>query len=175
MLPAIAAFSCVALTGCEEIPSVPYRPDTPAAAISGGRPDDDHVSRLTTVGPVNAASEPKALVPGQAAGRARTARTNSPVQVPVETGDLETSRYLVFSPVRVYVDDQTETRSVTVYTEVTPRCLTWRVSLIKDGREYYHFISSSQRHLLLQAIPLQPLALEPNLPVPDRIIVTLVR
>ncbi len=165
LIAASAASTCAVFTGCDEVPSVPYHSNTAAAAIVG-----DHSSQTDGSTP-----EGGKLTVNAVKGSVSITKTNVPIEVCVEAGDPEISRYLRFSTVQVRRNDEGNERSVKVYTEVTPQCLAWRVSLIKNGREYYHFITSNQQHLWDQVIPLQPLALEPDLPVPDKIIVTLVK
>ena len=162
LVTVVVATAGAVLTGCEGVSGIPYRSNTAAAAILGDRPARADAASTADNGSNNAPA------------RGQTG-TNAPIVVPVEAADSETSRYLRFSPVQVYVDGQGSERTVKVYSDVTPRCLSWRVSLVKDGKEYYHFIASNLSHLLGQVIPLAPLALEPDLPVPDKIVVTLVR
>jgi hypothetical protein len=169
MVTMVAATACAVITGCEGISGTPYRTNTAAAAILGDRPRD-----------VGGESAPKAAT-GEGAvaadGKDTNARsqTNAPIVVPVEAEDVESRRYLSFSPVQVHLEGVGDERTVRVYTDVQPQCLTWRVSLIKNGKAYYNFVASSQSHLTGQVISLQPLALEPNLPVPDKVVVTLVK
>ena len=167
-----AATACAVLTGCQGISGTPYRTNTVAAAILGDRPAEPGVESDRNNSDTDSASATAGG--GSASVREQTA-TSAPIVVPVESGDAVTSRYLHFSSVQVHLDGQANERTVQVYSDVRPQCLTWRVSLIKDGREYYSFIASGQSHLLGHAISLQPLALEPDLPVPDKVIVTLVK
>ncbi|MGA2656915.1 MAG: hypothetical protein ABSH34_05275 [Verrucomicrobiota bacterium] len=140
----LVAVSAVVLAGCEGIPDVPYRSDTPAARIYGGPSSAD------------ASSE-------RAAPR---------IAVPVVAGDADAARYLDFSDVRVNVEEKNGQKRVRVYTDLTPKEIVWRVSFIKDGQEVYHFNTSSRIDYINVAIPLEPLALDPNLPVPDKVVVT---
>ena len=165
----LAATACAMLTGCEGIPGTPYRTNTAAAAILGDRSRDPGGETTKKV----PADESTVAADSKAASAQR--QTNTPIVVPVEAEDAASRRYLRFSPVQVYLKGDGDQRMVQVYTDVEPQPLTWRVSLIKDGRAYYNFTTSSQSHLMGQAISLQPLALEPDLPVPDKVVVTLVK
>ena len=164
-----AATACAVLAGCEGISGTPYRTNTAAAAILGDRPSD-----LAGESAKNATAGEGAVAADGKNPDARS-QTNAPIVVPVEAGDLDSRRYLSFSPVQVHLEGIGDERTVRVYTDVEPQSLTWRVSLMKDGKAYYNFIASSQSHLLGQVISLQPLALEPNLQVPDKVVVTLVQ
>jgi hypothetical protein len=136
----------VLLTGCEGIPGVPYRSDTAA-----GRLYESHTG-----------------------GGDVTNKISEGVTVPVEAGDAGARRLLEFSNVRVRMDEKEGVRSIRVFTEVSPRPVVWRVGLIKDGREIFHFVTSNRSDYLSQVIPLEPLALDPSLPVPDKIVVTVI-
>jgi hypothetical protein len=168
-----AATACVVLTGCDGISGTPYRRNTVAAAILGDRPAQPGMKSARD-NPHADTTSAAVAGGGSASGREQSG-TSAPIVVPVEAGDPVTSCYLHFSPVQVHLDAGANEQTVQVYTDVRPQCLMWRVSLVKDGREYYNFIASGQSHLLGQAISLQPLALEPDMPVPDKIVVTLVK
>jgi hypothetical protein len=149
LLP-IAALFAVFFAGCEGIEGVPYQPGTPAARIHEGH----SISAARGASAEAAYAESKSL------------------EVPVVANDSETARYLEFSPVQVNITESNGKRLVTVYTEVTPQPLIWRVTLIKDGREYHHFNAATKHHQFGEVISLETLALDPSLPVPDKILVT---
>ncbi len=144
---------CLVLAGCAGIEGVPYQSGTPAAKI--------HEERN-----------------GQLAGRdTRNERrsTATPSIIPVVALEPEVACCLDFSSVQVDVNEDGGKRFVTAYSVVSPQVLVWRIGLIKDGKEYYHFTAATKHHFLSEAIPLEPLALDPTLPVPDKIVVARVK
>jgi hypothetical protein len=143
-----ASALCVVSIGCEGIKGVPYRAGTAAAKI--------FESNLAGSKPDNEAS-----------------RTNR-IVIPVLAGDPQAAAYLAFSTVRVDLSEKHGKRLLTAYSEVSPQTQIWRVGLVKNEKEYYHFLTANKVHQLSEVIPLDALALDPALPVPDKIVVTAV-
>jgi hypothetical protein len=137
----------ILLSGCAGIEGVPYRADSPAARIY-----------QSGMNPTNTAAAEK-----------------SQIVVPVEVDDPEINRYLDFSNVQVDVEDRNGSKRVTAFCRLSPKKLVWRVSLIKDGKEVHQFFVSNVRHYYDEVLPLEALALDASLPVPDKIIVTAVQ
>src|ERR1019366_1530571 len=113
--PVVATAVSLVLTGCEGIPGVPYRADTPATRIYESRVSSD-----------------------------ASAKTTGPLTVPVVAGDADAALYLDFSDVRVDVQEKDGQKTVRVYADLVPKEVVWRVSFIKDGQEIYHFNTSSR-------------------------------
>jgi len=137
----------IMLTGCAGIEGVPYQAGSPAARIY-----ESGMNRTNT-----AAAEKSQTI------------------VPVEVDDPEINRYLDFSGVQIEVEDKNGSKRVTAFCRLSPKKLVWKVSLIKDGKEVHHFFVSNVRHYYDEILPLEPLALDASLPVPDKIIITAVQ
>jgi len=97
LMTMLAASACAVLTGCEGISGTPYRTNTAAAAILGDRPTD--------VGgdPAKNATAGEGAVAADGKNPDARSQTNAPIVVPVEAGDLDSRRYLSFSPVQVHL------------------------------------------------------------------------
>jgi hypothetical protein len=147
-LPIVASVLCLFLTGCEGIQGVPYRSGTAAAKIYESSLADSKLDR--------------------------DSYHTSRIVVPVIAGDHEVGSCLRFSPVQVDISESNRKRLLTAYCEVSPQIRVWKVSLVKNDKEYYHFLTANKVHLLADAVPLDPLALDPTLPIPDKIVVTAV-
>ena len=147
LLPLMAAFAALLLAGCAGIEGVPYQPGTPAARI--------YENNCSTT---NSAQ-----------------RASTLITVPVVAGDAEAARYLEFSDVQVDVEQKGAEKTVKVYAHLLRKQIVWRVARMREGKEIYHFNTSSRMDYDNEVIPLEPLALDPNLPVPDNIVVTLVK
>ena len=147
LLSAVASAASLLLTGCEGIYGVPYRAGTPAVRIY-----ESHCPPKTP-----------------------TEKPANPITVPVEAGDGDAQRYLSFSDVCVDVEEKDGRKSVKVYTQMTPRQIVWRVSFIKDGKEVYHFNTFNRTDYSREALPLEPLAMDDTLPVPDKVVITRVK
>ncbi len=161
LLSAVASAASLFLTGCEGIYGVPYRAGTPAVRIY----ESHYPPKNPTEKPASPTEKPTDP----------TEKPVHPITVPVEAGDGDAQRYLSFSDVRVDVDERDGRKSIKVYTEMTPRQIVWRVSFIKDGKEVYHFNTFNRTDYSREALPLEPLAMDDTLPVPDKVVITRVK
>ena len=93
------------------------------------------------------------------------------IQIPVVT-EGDATNYLVFSDVICEQQEREGQKNVTIFSAVSMKKNVWRVGLFKGGKEFYHFVTSNQSVLFGDVIPLGPLALDPTLAMPDKIVVT---
>lgn len=148
IITGVAGLGTCVLVGCETIQGVPYNAQTPAARIYQAN---------------------------QAAESSTNSCTAQDIQIPVVSSDPEIGRYLSFSPVEVDLrEDDDGNRRLAVMSRMTVSQLVWRVTLMKKGKAIYQFTTASKFDDPDEVIPLEPLALDPNLPIPDKIVVSLV-
>jgi hypothetical protein len=151
IITGLAGMGIMVLVGCESIQGVPYNAQTPAAKLYAAEQAN------ATGSQTNAAATPE-------------------IQIPVVCSDPAIGRCLSFAPVEVDMQQGDDgSQRLAVMSRVTVSQMIWRVGLIKNGKEIYHFTTASKFDYPDEVIPLEPLALYPKLPIPDKIVVSLVK
>ncbi len=148
VLKSIAVTTPILLfVSCSSMPEAPYSSSTPAAKIYESRCSSDGTNNIREIQSTNA------------------------IHIPVKLDHSILQNVIGISEVQVRVGESRGVKTVSAYTFLNLKPVKWKVDFFKNNQLIHSFYVVNQCDFLSDFIPLTPLTLDPNLAVPDAVVV----